>query len=148
MKKLIGFTLLELITYVALAAVLALIVVPAYTKIVNKGRVASAIADIAALSLQIERFHTDHRAYPETLSDLGTNIPQDPWGRDYQYYNIEAHGRGHARKDHALNPINRDFDLYSVGADGQSHAQITQRVSLDDVIRGRDSGFIGLAADF
>ena len=146
--KTAGFTLLELLTCLALAGVLAMIAMPAYTGAVNRGRVASAVADIASLSLEVERYHTDHSAYPETLSDLGVTVPQDPWGRDYRYYNIAAHGRGHARKDHALNPINRDFDLYSVGANGETHTQISQRVSLDDVIRGRDSSFVGLAADF
>ena len=46
-----------------------------------------------------------------------------------------AFGRGHARKDHALNPINTDFDLHSMGVDGQTKPQITQRDSLDDIIR-------------
>lgn len=148
MNRSSGVSLLELVTYVALAAVLTLIVVPAYTGFVNRGRVAAAVADIAGLSITVERYHTTHGGYPETLSDLGVVVPADPWGYDYRYYNIEAHGRGHARKDHALNPLNRDFDLYSVGANGQTHLQISQRVSLDDVIRGRDSNFIGLAADF
>jgi len=35
-----------------------------------------------------------------------------------------------------------------VGADGQTTSQVTKDVSRDDVIRARDGGFIGLAADF
>jgi general secretion pathway protein G len=52
------------------------------------------------------------------------------------------------RKDHALNPINSDYDLYSLGKNGVSKKQISQKDSVDDIIRARDGGFIGLAADF
>jgi general secretion pathway protein G len=83
-----------------------------------------------------------------TLADVHLDTKLDPWGQPYRYYNILANGKGHARKDHALNPLNRDFDLYSVGPDGQTKPQITQKDSLDDVIRANDGVFIGVAADF
>ncbi len=73
---------------------------------------------------------------------------KDPWGRAYIYYNIDANGKGGARKDHALNPINTDFDLYSMGADGLSKSQVSQKDSLDDLIRANNGGYIGFASDF
>ena len=60
----------------------------------------------------------------------------------------KANGKGGARKDHALNPLNTDYDLYSSGADGQSKPQITQKLSLDDVIRASNGAYVGLASDF
>ncbi len=56
--------------------------------------------------------------------------------------------RGAARKDRRLNPINSDFDLYSVGRDGESAGPLTAHKSQDDVIRGSDGGFIGLARNY
>lgn len=57
-------------------------------------------------------------------------------------------GKGKARKDHKLNPINSDFDLYSLGPDGVSKTQLTQKDSLDDIVRARDGGYVGLASEF
>ena len=73
----------------------------------------------------------------------------DPWGHPYQYLKIEgSKGKGDVRKDHTLNPINSDFDLYSMGRDGVSRTQISNKDSLDDIIRANDGGFVGLASDF
>ena len=52
------------------------------------------------------------------------------------------------RKDHKLNPINSDFDLYSMGKNGVSKTQISNKDSLDDVIRANNGGFVGRASDF
>jgi general secretion pathway protein G len=57
-------------------------------------------------------------------------------------------GLGGVRKDHKLNPINSDFDLYSTGRDGQTKTQITNKDSLDDIIRANDGGFVGLARNY
>jgi general secretion pathway protein G len=76
------------------------------------------------------------------------NTRTDPWGQPYQYYNIAANGKGGARKDKALNPLNSDFDLYSVGPDGLTKSQVSNKDSLDDVIRANNGGFIGNASDF
>jgi general secretion pathway protein G len=45
-------------------------------------------------------------------------------------------------------PLNSDYDLYSRGKDGLSQPRITDPVSLDDVIRGNDGAFLGLAAKY
>jgi general secretion pathway protein G len=59
-----------------------------------------------------------------------------------------AKGKGDARKDGKLNPINSDFDLYSRGKDKVYKPQLTQKDSLDDIVRAQDGAFVGLAADF
>jgi general secretion pathway protein G len=45
-------------------------------------------------------------------------------------------------------PLNDDFDLYSIGADGRSRPAITHPDSLDDVVRGANGAFVGLARNY
>ena len=143
-----GFTLIEIFIAVAVVAILVAIALPAYKQYVARAKSAVAKADIARINIAVERAYTDSGNYPQTLADIHLDTKLDPWGRPYVYYNIAANGKGHARKDHALNPLNRDFDLYSVGPDGKSKSQITQKDSLDDIIRANNGAFIGIAADF
>ena len=65
------------------------------------------------------------------------------------YVDLTAlNGNGMARRDRSLNPLNSDFDLYSVGKDGVTKKQISQRDSLDDVLRANDGRFVDLASKF
>lgn len=143
-----GLTLIELMLVVGLVSVLAFIAFPYYTSHQDKIRTSTAIRDITMISLAIQNHRLDHGAYPDSLADVNLTGTKDPWGRAYVYYNVEAEGRGHARKDRALNPINTDFDLYSLGPDGVTKKQVSQKDSADDVIRGRNGGYVGIAADF
>ena len=143
-----GYTLVELMLLLVLIGVLAAVALPFYKGYKEKIRVSQAITDIAAISMSAHSYWIDNRAYPASLADIGVTGKLDPWGHPYMYYNIEANGKGGARKDHALNPLNTDFDIYSKGADGASKPQITQKSSLDDVIRASNGAFLGLASDF
>jgi general secretion pathway protein G len=143
-----GFTLIEIFIAVAVVGILTAIALPAYKHSVDRTRSTQAKVDIAKMNISIQRAYTASSKYPQTLADVQLDNRVDPWGRPYVYYNIAENGKGHARKDHALNPLNRDFDLYSMGPDGQSKSQITQKDSLDDIIRANDGAFIGIAADF
>lgn len=133
---------------IGLIAILAAVALPAYDRYRDKARSFEAVQHIAAMAAVIKTYWQDARAYPATLADIRMAGVTDPWGRPYVYYNIEANGKGGARKDHALNPLNTDFDLYSVGPDGKTKRQISQKDSLDDLIRARDGAFLGVAADF
>jgi general secretion pathway protein G len=143
-----GWTLVELMMVVALIGVLSTVALPRYLDYRDRIRVETARKHIVIMSTAIMEYRQEHGEYPESLVAVGMFSMKDPWDRPYAYYNIEANGKGHARKDRALNPLNTDFDLYSVGRDGKTKGQISNRDSLDDVIRARDGGFIGLAADF
>jgi general secretion pathway protein G len=73
----------------------------------------------------------------------------DPWGNPYQYVDLgDVNGKAKARKDHSLVPINSDYDLYSKGKDGRSVSPLTAQHSRDDIVRGRNGGFVGLASNF
>ncbi|UWX04433.1 hypothetical protein H1235_05255 [Pseudoxanthomonas sp. NC8] len=84
------------------------------------------------------------------MAQVGKGALLDPWQRPYHYTPLAGvnGSKGEARKDKRLNPLNSDYDLFSAGKDGVFKSQVSQKDSLDDVIRARDGAYIGLAADF
>jgi general secretion pathway protein G len=143
-----GFTLIETMMMVAVLGVLVGIAMPLYQAYRDRVRSRMAAQEVAAMAGVIQRFELDRRALPASLDQVGLTTKLDPWGRPYVYYNVEANGRGGARKDRRLNPLNTDFDLYSLGPDGKTKPQVTQRDSVDDIIRASNGRFVGVAADF
>lgn len=132
---------------VALVGVLAAIAYPSYQAQIARGRVAQAVNDIGELSIQLERYFTEKGKFPASLAAAGL-ARNDPWGNAYQYLNMDGANVGQVRKDKSLHPLNTDYDLYSKGADGASVSALTAKASHDDVIRGNNGGFIGLAEKY
>jgi general secretion pathway protein G len=115
-----GFTLVELMVVIFIIGLLATVVVINVLPSQDKAMVQKARADIATLSQAMETYRLDNLTYPsaaEGLQALVTppagagggrtagyikKLPNDPWGRPYQYSNP---GRNSA------------FDVYSLGAD-------------------------------
>lgn len=145
-----GLTLLELLMGLAVAGILATLAIAGYTAAVEKARVAQAVADIAEFGVVIERYQTQHGGgYPASLAEFNPGGRLDPWGNPYHYTLLAGtKGKGAARKDRRLNPLNSDYDLFSAGRNGVFKTQISQKDSLDDVIRARMGSYIGLAEDF
>ncbi len=144
-----GLTVIELMLVVAMIGVLAAIALPKYQSYQERIRQTQAIQDIKVLQTLVQDFRLNSGAYPETLAEVGNAGRLDPWGHAYVYQELaSAPGKGKARKDRKLNPLNSDFDLYSVGRDGASKTQLTNKQSLDDVVRANDGAFVGLAADY
>jgi len=143
-----AFSLIELALAIAIITMIASIAYPSYKNYINRVRIATSISDILKLDAQIARFYTTHANYPSSLADLGS-VPLDPWGNPYRYLNIQTViGKGKVRKDKNLVPINSDYDLYSMGKDGRSVSPLTAKHSHDDIIRGSNRGFVGLATDY
>ncbi len=144
-----GFTLVELLIAVAIAAVLAAIALPAYSSYLERARVNQAITDIRMLNVMLRKYEDDHHDVPGGLAAVGAAGKLDPWGRPYVYLKLGApSAAGMARKNKNLVPINSDFDLYSQGKDGASLPPLTAKPSLDDIVLANDGGFAGLASDY
>jgi general secretion pathway protein G len=146
-----GFGLIELMITLVIASLLLSIAVPAYDRFADRAKVARAIGDIGSISIEIGKFQLrNNNALPETLDELGIDIPPDPWGTPYAYLNIATAGAGNGalRKDKNLSPLNTDFDLYSLGEDRESKGPLSAQESRDDIVRANNGAFIGLGEDY
>lgn len=146
-----GFSLLELMIAVAIVGILASFAYPAYQAHIDRTNIELSISEITLISGKLETVFITQGSFPADLSNL--NLPADvlidPWGNTYEYLNIStAKGKGKLRKNKSLVPINTDYDLYSKGKDGRSVSPLTSALSQDDIVRGRNGGFIGLAKDY
>ncbi|OPY70894.1 MAG: Type II secretion system protein G precursor [Syntrophorhabdaceae bacterium PtaU1.Bin034] len=116
-----GFTLVELLVVMVIIGLLAALVGPKLFPKLGKGKQAAAKAQIELLGQALDQLRLDVGRYPTTqegLSALATNpggmdnwdgpylkktVPNDPWGKAYNYQSPGAHG---------------EYDLLSHGRDG------------------------------
>lgn len=145
-----GFTLVELVVAVAILGVLAALTLSEYLAYIERVRVARAVIELKDISAQIDPIAFEGGALPNALADIGIVDRKDPWGRPYMYLKIRGNPMAafRRRQDQFLVPINTDYDLYSRGKDGRTQASLTHPFSLDDVVRGNDGAFLGLAAKY
>lgn len=117
-----GFTLLELLVVMVIIGLLAGYVGPHYFSQIGKSEVKAAKAQIDALEKALDQYRLDVGRYPTTdqglralnASPAGESrwqgpylrkaVPDDPWGKPYQYRQPGEHG---------------EYDLFSLGRDGQ-----------------------------
>jgi general secretion pathway protein G len=150
-RLVLAWTLIEVTVALVVVSLLAAIAGPLYRGYQERARVGTAVSDIGSIVSRVNVFRTEFGQFPAALDSVYTPVPLDPWGSPYQYLKIEGAPpgiRGQVRKDKNLVPLNTDFDLYSMGPDGQSQAPLTAPVSLDDVVRANDGGFLGRASDY
>lgn len=118
-----AFTLVELMLVVIIIGVLAAMVVPRLAGRTEQAKIARAKSDLASIGLALDLYELDMGEYPKDLQSLITQpaggsgesrwngpylkkgLPDDPWGRHYEYKVPPEHGH--------------DYDLSSLGADGQ-----------------------------
>jgi len=145
-----GFTLLDLMIALTVAALLTVIAIPSYNGVVERARVAAAIGDMGEIQIALDKFITKNNGpYPAGLAAVDMDTLEDPWKNPYQYLNIESGANpGAVRKDRNLVPINTDYDLYSMGKDGKSASPLTAKASRDDVVRANNGAYFGLAEDY
>jgi general secretion pathway protein G len=145
-----GFTLVELAIAVAILGVLGALTLNQYLAYIERVRVVRAVVELKDISSQLDPISFEGGALPNSLAAIGLAGRRDPWGRPYEYLRIQGlpSSIAKSRKDQFLVPLNTDYDLYSRGKDGLTQPTITHRTSLDDVIRGNDGAFLGLAAKY
>jgi general secretion pathway protein G len=122
-KLQLGFTLVELMVVLVIIGVLAALIVPSVLERANDARVMAARTDVNSLNLALKLYKLDNLTMPTAEQGLQAlqvkpssgpipnnwkpyldKLPNDPWGRPYQY----------------LNPgIKGEVDVMSFGADGQ-----------------------------
>jgi general secretion pathway protein G len=114
-----GFTLIEILVVMVIITLLASLVAPKLFPKLGKGKQSAAKAQIELLEQAMDQFRLDTGRYPTTqegLSVLVTDqniekwegpylkkgLPNDPWGKPYQYQCPGTHG---------------EYDLFSYGRD-------------------------------
>jgi type IV pilus assembly protein PilE len=68
MKRIFGFTLIELMIVVAVIATLAIIALPMFTEQLRKGKRSEAIQAISDIQLRQERYRADNPTYGNTTA--------------------------------------------------------------------------------
>lgn len=143
-----GFTLVEILLVLVLVFILLTIGIPSLSEAIDKANIAHAIGDVRALSNELMTLGADGEL-PNSLEEIGRGGMSDPWGEPYVYRKFDGpRDLSSARKDKFLVPLNTDFDLYSKGKDGASTSSLSASMSLDDIIRANDGGWIGLAEKY
>jgi len=142
-----GMSLLELTVAIGVVALVASVAVPSVDAYLNRGKAAHAIGDIGTISIQLYRWQSNTRKFPETLAEAGLSGFVDPWGNPYQYVNVATAKPGAVRRDRNGTPINSDFDLYSLGPDGHTEARLGEGNARDDIVRANNGQFVGTAED-
>ena len=120
-KRVSGFTLIELLVVLVILGLLAGLAGPRVLGYVTKAKTDTAQLQVEEFAAVLDLFFLDFGRYPTTsegLAALAVNpgsdsrwngpylkkptVPDDPWGRPYQYKSPGEHG---------------DYDLFTLGAD-------------------------------
>jgi general secretion pathway protein G len=117
-----GFTLIELMIALVIIGVMGALIVPNVMGYLGQAKVTAAQTDIKNLIQALQLYKAQNQRYPTNDQGLGAlvnrptaapvppnwmqqipKLPNDPWGRPYQYAFPGVHG---------------EVDVFSLGADG------------------------------
>jgi|SRR5687767_9090934 len=79
MRRVMGFTLIELMITVAVVAILGAIAYPSYQSYATRARRSDAQQLMTLISLKQSQYILDARTYTEKLGSNGLNIAKDGW---------------------------------------------------------------------
>lgn len=72
MRRLSGFTLIELIIVVGVVAILGAMVLPSYLEYITRGKIAEATAHLADMRVKLEQFFQDNRTYVDACTSTSS----------------------------------------------------------------------------
>ena len=131
-----GFSLIEIMIAVAILAIISAIAIPLYEGYISEARIGTTIKDIRQIELILNDRFLDNDP-PASLAAVGISMT-DQWGNLYQYQTPSV-GRAES-KGQPSNSAPLNYDLISLGEDGTANTS-------DDIMRGCNGDFVGLAAD-
>lgn len=126
MKKVSGFSLLEVMVVLVIIGIIASMVVPNLMGSQDTAKRQKAVIDIGSLESALALYRSQNYDYPTTEQGLEAlveqttiepiprrfqeggyikRLPTDPWGNEYQLLNPGEHGK---------------MDVFSMGPDGES----------------------------
>ena len=147
MRRSRGVSVVELTIAIAVVALVASVAVPTVDAYLDRGKAAHAIGDIGTISVQLYRWQSNSRKFPQSLAEAGLSGFVDPWGNPYKYVNVATAKPGAVRRDRNGTPLNSDFDLYSMGPDGRTETRLNEGKARDDIVRANNGQFVGAAQD-
>lgn len=119
-----GFTLVELMVTMAIAAILAAIALPAYNTSVRKSRRTEAKTALLDLAGREERFYNTNNTYSATPSDLGYGAGAFPLAVGSGYYDVNIAFTAYSPGPPAVAPT-YTLTAYPVTADQLKDTQCT-----------------------
>ena len=118
-----GFSMTELVIYMAVVGVLSMVIVPNFLSYLEKSKKMTTEATLGAVKNAIQSFHSDTGRYPESLQDL-TRTPYDDviakrWEGPYLQLKSEDEEPLDGWKNelvyNRLSGEDKPFELYSLG---------------------------------
>jgi type IV pilus assembly protein PilE len=106
MKRICGFSLIELLVAVAIVAILASVAIPGYRDYVTRGKLTEAYTNLASQRVKMEQFYQDTRTYNGACQN-GTVAPKPTDTNNFKY------------------TCNIADQTYTITADGQSSGGLT-----------------------
>src|SRR5262245_10241309 len=88
MRRPRGMSVVELTIAIGVVALVASVAVPTVDAYLDRGKAAHAIGDIGTISVQLYRWQSNSRKFPQTLAEAGLSGFVDPWGNPYKYVNV------------------------------------------------------------
>lgn len=119
-----GFTLMEIMVVIFIMGLLIAVVAPSVLGSQDKAMKQKVMADLSTFEQALDMYRLDNLRFPSNEQGLSAlvakptveplprawradgyirRLPEDPWGKPYQYRSPGEHGR---------------VDIYSLGADG------------------------------
>ena len=124
MNRQSGFSLIEILVVLVIMGLLISVVAPTVLNSADDARIQKAQADFKSIETALKIYRLDNYVYPTTEQGLNalvepstlapeprnfkrggylSELPVDPWGREYLYLSPGEHG---------------EVDIYTLGADG------------------------------